>query len=209
MTTVKKEWYKNVDLPAVISARGDLEYYENGKRHRDNGPAVIRKDGVCSWYKHGIHLVTCNVLTSFFKSTFKEILTKYQVTHTLSCELSAVCSVVACGLFSPVFATGGTRSYFFLRSVPHANWTFPSIPSGSLETWTPNRNLCLVFTSSLYSSRSLFSVEFLQPMFTRFSLTNSHTRASALDYSSDVSSGKHRQMPFHTSCNNISFPLNS
>ena len=47
------------DLPAVISARGDLEYWKNGRRHRDNGPAVIRKDGVCSWYKNGVHLVTC------------------------------------------------------------------------------------------------------------------------------------------------------
>ena len=51
------EYYKNGvlhrdgDLPAVISARGDLEYYKNGKRHRDNG--------VCSWYKNGVHLVTC------------------------------------------------------------------------------------------------------------------------------------------------------
>ena len=32
---------------------------KNGRRHRDNGPAVIRKDGVCSWYKNGVHLVTC------------------------------------------------------------------------------------------------------------------------------------------------------
>ena len=60
-----REWYKNgvlhndIDLPAVVSAQGDLEYYQNGKRHRDNGPAVIRRNGVCSWYKDGIHLYTC------------------------------------------------------------------------------------------------------------------------------------------------------
>ena len=40
-------------------ARGDLEYYKNGRRHRDNGPAVIRKNDVCSWYKNGVHLKTC------------------------------------------------------------------------------------------------------------------------------------------------------
>ena len=50
------EYYKNGvlhrdgDLPAVISARRDLEYWKNGRRHRDN---------VCSWYKNGVHLVTC------------------------------------------------------------------------------------------------------------------------------------------------------
>ena len=64
MEYVKKYWgiteyYKNGDLPAVISARGDLEYWKNGKRHRDNDPAVIRKNGVCSWYKNGVHLETC------------------------------------------------------------------------------------------------------------------------------------------------------
>ena len=59
------EYYKNRvlhrdgDLPAVISARGDLEYWKNGKRHRDNGPAIIRKNGVCSWYINGVHLETC------------------------------------------------------------------------------------------------------------------------------------------------------
>ena len=53
------EYYKNGDLPAVITTRGDLEYWKNGRRHRDNGPAVIRKDGVCSWYKNGVHIETC------------------------------------------------------------------------------------------------------------------------------------------------------
>ena len=51
--------HRDGDLPAVISARGDLEYWKNGRRHRDNGPAVIRKNGVCSWYKNGVHLETC------------------------------------------------------------------------------------------------------------------------------------------------------
>ena len=55
MEYVKEYWgitehYKNGvlhrdgDLPAVISARGDLEYWKNG---------------VCSWYKNGVHLETC------------------------------------------------------------------------------------------------------------------------------------------------------
>ena len=43
----------------LFRLRGDLEYWKNGKRHRDNGPAVIRKNGVCSWYKNGVHLETC------------------------------------------------------------------------------------------------------------------------------------------------------
>ena len=51
--------HRDGDLPAVISARGDLEYWKKGKRHRDNGPAIIRKNGVCSWYKNGVHLETC------------------------------------------------------------------------------------------------------------------------------------------------------
>ena len=66
------EYYKNGvlhrdgDLPAVISARGDLEYWKNGKRHRDNGPAVIRKTGVCSWYKK--RRTFSNVLVGRWKS---------------------------------------------------------------------------------------------------------------------------------------------
>ena len=69
MSYVKNYWgntehYKNnvlhrdEDLPAVIFARGDLEYYKYGKRHRNNGPAVIRACGTCSWYKNGVHLGT-------------------------------------------------------------------------------------------------------------------------------------------------------
>ena len=60
-----KEWYchgnlhRDNDLPAYISARGDKEWYRHGKRHRDIGPAVVRKDGVCTWYRYGLHLETC------------------------------------------------------------------------------------------------------------------------------------------------------
>ena len=60
-----REWYfhgklhRDNDQPAYISARGDREWYKYGERHRDYGPAVVRKDGICSWYRHGIHLATC------------------------------------------------------------------------------------------------------------------------------------------------------
>ena len=59
------EYYKNGvlhrdgDLPAVITVRGHMEYWKNGKRHRDYGPAIIRTNGVCSWYKNGVHIETC------------------------------------------------------------------------------------------------------------------------------------------------------
>ena len=60
-----REWYRHGklhrdnDLPAFNSVRGDKEWYQHGKRHRDVGPAVVRRDGVCSWYRHGLHLETC------------------------------------------------------------------------------------------------------------------------------------------------------
>ena len=51
--------HRDGDLPAVITVRGHKEYWKNGKRHRDHGPAIIRTNGVCSWYKNGVHIETC------------------------------------------------------------------------------------------------------------------------------------------------------
>ena len=44
--------HRDGDLPAVISARGDLEYWKNGRRHRDNGPArarIIKSSTIKGW----------------------------------------------------------------------------------------------------------------------------------------------------------------
>jgi hypothetical protein len=41
------------DGPAVIYKNGEIRYYKNDKRHRDDGPAVICKDGEMRYYKDG------------------------------------------------------------------------------------------------------------------------------------------------------------
>ena len=51
-------WYKDgrlhrTDGPAVIRKTGTVEWYYNGYLHRDNGPATIRPYGNEEWYKHG------------------------------------------------------------------------------------------------------------------------------------------------------------
>lgn len=32
---------------------GATEWYENGKLHREDGPAFMHPDGQCEWYRHG------------------------------------------------------------------------------------------------------------------------------------------------------------
>lgn len=55
-----KEWYcrgrlhRDNDKPARITEGGKMEYWVNGKRHRDLGPAIVRSNGFDSWYKNGI-----------------------------------------------------------------------------------------------------------------------------------------------------------
>ena len=49
------------DLPAVIQPDRKQEWYQNGKRHRDNLPAIIWPDGINrkgsqEWYQHGRQL---------------------------------------------------------------------------------------------------------------------------------------------------------
>ena len=51
-------WYQNdkrhrVDGPAVESASGEKNWYSNGKRHRTDGPAVEYADGTKFWYSNG------------------------------------------------------------------------------------------------------------------------------------------------------------
>ena len=55
-----KQWYKNGvchrdgDLPAVIYSNGDKVWYKNSKLHRDGDlPAVICADGTKYWFKNG------------------------------------------------------------------------------------------------------------------------------------------------------------
>ena len=53
-----KFWFLNgkrhrEDGPAVESATGNKEWYLNGKQHREDGPAVEYADGTKSWYLNG------------------------------------------------------------------------------------------------------------------------------------------------------------
>jgi len=53
-----QEWYKNgqrhrEDGPAIINPNGTQYWYLNGKLHRDDGPAIIYPNGDQSWYKDG------------------------------------------------------------------------------------------------------------------------------------------------------------
>ena len=51
-------WFKDgkrhrEDGPAIIYANGDQYWYRNGKRHREDGPAGIDADGDQYWYRDG------------------------------------------------------------------------------------------------------------------------------------------------------------
>lgn len=53
-----KRWYKNgkrhrEDGPAVVFVDGTEYWYKNGKRHNDNGPAIVHPNGSKSWFKNG------------------------------------------------------------------------------------------------------------------------------------------------------------
>ncbi len=52
-----QHWYQNgerhrLDGPAVIEANGARYWFQNGKRHRLDGPAVITHEGTQIWYQH-------------------------------------------------------------------------------------------------------------------------------------------------------------
>ena len=54
----KTEWYQNglkhrIDGPAVEWADGTNEWWLNGRRHRTDGPAVELADGSKFWYLNG------------------------------------------------------------------------------------------------------------------------------------------------------------
>ncbi len=51
-------WYYNgkrhrEDGPAVELSNGTSEWYKHGERHRENGPAIVRNDGYKSWWLNG------------------------------------------------------------------------------------------------------------------------------------------------------------
>jgi len=53
-----KWWYENgvrhrTDGPAIEYTDGDKHWYENGVRHRTDGPAVENTDGAKFWYENG------------------------------------------------------------------------------------------------------------------------------------------------------------
>lgn len=53
------EFHRGKNLPAMLfksSASGFIakEFWLNGKRHREGGPAVIWENGRRSWYKNGV-----------------------------------------------------------------------------------------------------------------------------------------------------------
>ena len=52
------EWYRNGKLhrddgPAVERANGDKVWYRNGQLHREDGPAIEWADGFKEWYRNG------------------------------------------------------------------------------------------------------------------------------------------------------------
>ena len=49
----------------IIRKNGNQEWWINGVRHRDNGPAIETKDGTNIWYQHGkIHRENGPALTT-------------------------------------------------------------------------------------------------------------------------------------------------
>jgi len=54
----RTEWYQNgklhrLDGPAVECTKGYKEWYQNGQRHRLDGPAVECRNGIKVWYQNG------------------------------------------------------------------------------------------------------------------------------------------------------------
>ena len=54
-----KHWFLNgkrhrEDGPAVEYSNGRKEWYSNGERHREDGPAIERNNGTKEWYLNGM-----------------------------------------------------------------------------------------------------------------------------------------------------------
>ena len=50
---MEKEMSDDIKYEVRVYADGDKEWYINGKRHREDGPAIEYADGSKSWYKEG------------------------------------------------------------------------------------------------------------------------------------------------------------
>ena len=53
-----KHWYQNgkrhrVDGPVIETTNGTKFWYQNGERHRTDGPAIDRADGTKEWWIDG------------------------------------------------------------------------------------------------------------------------------------------------------------
>ena len=46
-------FHRDNDLPAIEYANGRKVWYQNDKKHRDNGPAIVHANGREEWYKNG------------------------------------------------------------------------------------------------------------------------------------------------------------
>ena len=47
------EYHRDGDKPAVFYENGTQMWYQNGKKHRDNGPAIILADSSEKWMQNG------------------------------------------------------------------------------------------------------------------------------------------------------------
>ncbi len=59
-----QEWWKNglrhrENGPAILYPDGGEEWWFNGQLHRQDGPAVITADGEKSWWVHGVFQAYC------------------------------------------------------------------------------------------------------------------------------------------------------
>lgn len=65
-----KKWYNEQgrlhreDGPAIITPAGTKEWFIDGKNHRENGPAVEWWDGLNWWYINGKR-INCNTQEEF------------------------------------------------------------------------------------------------------------------------------------------------
>ena len=49
------KWHRDNDQPAIIYSDGSRYWFKNGKRHRDNNkPAITNVDREQYWYKNGV-----------------------------------------------------------------------------------------------------------------------------------------------------------
>jgi len=82
----RTEWYQNgklhrLDGPAVECTKGYKEWYQNGQRHRLDGPAVECRNGIKVWYVEGKCLTETefNAKVNQVELTLDEIASKFNI----------------------------------------------------------------------------------------------------------------------------------